>query len=277
MDSPRVLSLFSGIGGLDLAVQLVCPGARAVGYAERDAYAAAVLLARMEDQAMEPAPVFIGDIRDLDGRGISATWITGGFPCQDISVAGRGAGLAGRRPGLWWEMLRIIGEVRPQYAFLENVSAITARGGLEVIGSLAEIGYDAEWLTLRASDVGAPHQRNRWFCLACDVPNSKRSDIREQPRRRSRQSGTNQAKHGDLGESVFPPGPADDWSGIPRHLRPAAEPGFRVLVDGTALVVDESRTNQLRCCGNAVVPLQAAAALKELLRRVGDQASQGID
>jgi DNA (cytosine-5)-methyltransferase 1 len=92
--------------------------------------------------------------------------ITGGFPCQDISVAGNGAGLEGKRSGLFFEIVRLIDECKPRWVFLENVPAIRTRGAEQVIGSLACRGYDCRWITLRASDVGAPHERNRWWMLA---------------------------------------------------------------------------------------------------------------
>ena len=97
------------------------------------------------------------------GRG----WIiTGGFPCQDISVAGKGAGIEGVRSGLWFEYARLIGEIRPRYAIMENVGALTRRGLDRVLGSLSEIGYDAQWSDIRASDLGAPHRRERIWIVA---------------------------------------------------------------------------------------------------------------
>ncbi|MCE5190266.1 MAG: DNA (cytosine-5-)-methyltransferase [Actinomycetia bacterium] len=96
-----------------------------------------------------------------------SSWIlSGGFPCQDISTAGKGAGITGARSGLWFEYARLIGEIRPRYAIMENVGALTRRGLDRVLGSLAEIGYDAEWSDIRASDVGAPHRRERIWIVA---------------------------------------------------------------------------------------------------------------
>ncbi|MGB9154397.1 MAG: DNA cytosine methyltransferase [Alphaproteobacteria bacterium] len=92
--------------------------------------------------------------------------IAGGFPCQDISLAGKGAGLAGERSGLWFEYLRIIKEAQPHYVIIENVSALRSRGLEEVLGSLAEIGYDAEWHCIPASAAGAPHKRDRVWIVA---------------------------------------------------------------------------------------------------------------
>lgn len=161
------LSLFSGVGGLDLGWQLAT-GARSVGYVERDSYAAAVLLARMEDQSLEPAPVWCGDICELPiapFHGVDA--IVGGFPCQDISAAGKGAGIEGERSGLWGQaFIPAIRELRPRYVFVENVGALINRGLDVVLGDLASLGYDTEWSSIRAGEVGAPHRRERIFILA---------------------------------------------------------------------------------------------------------------
>lgn len=163
----RSISLFSGGAGLDLGVALACPGARVVCYVEREAYAASALVARMQDGTLDPAPIW-NDVASFDGtpwRG-RVDLISGGFPCQDISVAGLGAGLDGKRSGLWYEYARIIAEVRPRFVFVENVGALISRGIDRVLGSLAALGFDAEWGCFRASDVGAPHRRERVFILA---------------------------------------------------------------------------------------------------------------
>ena len=279
--SPRILSLFSGVGGLELACRIVWSTSRVVGYVERDAYAASVLMARMEDAALELAPIFVGDIQDVDGgemRG-EVDGIVGGFPCQDISLAGRGEGIEGSRSGLWWEFRRLICEIRPRFAFLENVSAITVRGMDAVLGSLAEVGFDAEWMCLRASDVGAPHRRDRWFCLAYAMRPRGQQDAGGTSRDEGENAGwreeDNHELSGDVGGmGAFPPGPADihAWAEILErhpHLAPAVESGVCRVVDGVAYVVDLSRVDRLRCCGNGVVPIQAACALVELLRRIG--------
>ena len=106
-------------------------------------------------------------------------WIfSGGFPCQDLSVAGKGAGLDGSRSGLWYEYARLIGEVRPRFAVIENVGAVTVRGLDRILCSLAEIGYDAVWQDIRASDVGAPHRRERIWIIAFPVSNAE-SELRQ--------------------------------------------------------------------------------------------------
>ena len=159
------LALFAGAGGGILGGKLL--GWRTVCAVEIAAYARDVLLARQRDGCLEEFPIW-DDICTFDGR----PWrghvdvISGGFPCQDISCAGKGAGLAGARSGLWYEYVRLIREVEPRYVFVENVGALLVRGLDAVLGAFAELGFDAEWGTLRASDVGAPHRRERVFILA---------------------------------------------------------------------------------------------------------------
>ena len=154
------LALFAGAGGGVLGGKLL--GWRTVCAVECDAYAASVLVARQNDGCLPPFPVW-DDVCTFDGRawrGIVDV-VSGGFPCQDISVAGKGEGITGARSGLWGEMRRIVGEVRPRYVFVENSPALTSRGLGTVLGDLAALGYDAEWGVLGADDAGAPHRRKR--------------------------------------------------------------------------------------------------------------------
>jgi len=115
-----------------------------------------------------PDSVQLGDITKIQTEDLpNGEWIlSGGFPCQDISIAGKGAGLDGERSGLWFEYWRLIRDLRPRYAIMENVGALTFRGLDRVLGSLAEIGYNAEWQDIRASDLGAPHKRERIWIIA---------------------------------------------------------------------------------------------------------------
>lgn len=165
---PRTaIELFAGAGGLALGIKRAVPGIRTVAYVEREAYAAAVLVARMEDAGMDLAPVW-DDVSTFDGRPFRGRvdLVAGGFPCQDISNAGKRAGIEGERSGLWKEFARIIAEVQPRFVFVENVGALIARGLDVVLGDLAALGFDAEWGCFRASDAGAPHRRERVFILA---------------------------------------------------------------------------------------------------------------
>lgn len=154
-------------------------GWRTVCAVEVDEYARNVLIARQNDGCLEPFPVW-DDVRTFDGkpwRGIVDV-VSGGFPCQDISVAGKGAGLKGARSGLWGEMARIIGEVRPEYAFIENSPMLIIRGLDRVLCDLAAMGYSAKWGVIGAADAGAPHKRDRvWIVAHSDL--SERGPQRE--------------------------------------------------------------------------------------------------
>lgn len=159
------LALFAGAGGGILGGKLL--GWRTVCAVECNAYAASVLCARQNDGLLPPFPVW-DDVCTFDGRpwrGIVDV-VSGGFPCQDISAAGKGAGIDGERSGLWGQMARIIGEVRPGTVFVENSPMLTLRGLGRVLGDLAALGYDAEWGVLGAESVGAPHKRERIWIVA---------------------------------------------------------------------------------------------------------------
>lgn len=159
------LHLFSGVGGGILAGQLI--GHRTVCAVEWEPYAQAVLVARQNDGSLPPFPIW-DNVQTFDGkpwRGI-VDIVCGGFPCQDISTAGKGAGIDGERSGMWGEMARIIGEVQPRLVFVENSPALTSRGLGRVLGDLAALGFDAKWGVLGASDVGAPHKRERIWIVA---------------------------------------------------------------------------------------------------------------
>ena len=159
------LALFAGAGGGILGSHLL--GWNTVCAVERDAYAAQVLAQRQNDGILKPFPIW-SDITTFDGRpwkGIVDV-ISGGFPCQDISSAGSGSGINGSRSGLWFEMARIIGEVRPRFVLVENSPLLVSRGLSTVISDLAKMGYDAQWARFSASNFGAPHQRDRIWIVA---------------------------------------------------------------------------------------------------------------
>ena len=175
------LHLFAGAGGGILAGQLL--GHRCVCAVEWEPYAQAVLVARQNDGCFPPFPIW-DDVQTFDGRpwrGIVDV-VAGGFPCQDISVAGGGAGITGERSGMWRHMARIVGEVRPRYVFVENSPALITRGLGVVLGDLAALGYDCRWTVLGAADVGAPHQRDRFWLVGHAVGerfDTRRDDHRE--------------------------------------------------------------------------------------------------
>ncbi len=159
------LALFAGAGGGILGGKLL--GWRTICAVEWEPYPACVLAARQNDGILPPFPIW-DDVRAFDGK----PWrgrvdvVSGGFPCQDISCAGKGAGIDGERSGMWVEMARIIREVAPSYVFVENSPMLTSRGLGRVLGDLAEMGYDARWGVLGANSAGACHNRARIWIRA---------------------------------------------------------------------------------------------------------------
>jgi DNA (cytosine-5)-methyltransferase 1 len=151
----------SGYGGLDLAVIAVL-NARLAWCADPDPHAARVLTARF------PGVPNLGDLRAVDWAAVpKVDLVTAGFPCQDISTAGAGAGIKeGTRSGLWMHIAEAVRQLRPAGVLVENVAALRSRGLGRVVGDLAGLGYDTQWASLRASDIGAAHRRGRLFVLA---------------------------------------------------------------------------------------------------------------
>jgi DNA (cytosine-5)-methyltransferase 1 len=161
-------SLFAGIGGFDLGFERA--GFKTLWQVEIDPYAQKVLAKNF------PEAERFGDIRECGSHNLKPVdVICGGFPCQDISNAGKRAGIEGERSGLWSEMHRIIRELRPRYVLVENVAALLGRGMGRVLGDLAEIGYDAEWDCIRAGSIGFEHLRERLFLVA--HPNNQKQPV----------------------------------------------------------------------------------------------------
>lgn len=232
----KVLDLFAGIGGFSLGLERT-GGFETVAFCEIDKKAQAVLRKHWPD-----VPIF-EDVKELNGEQLRATGIrpdviTGGFPCQDISLAGRGAGLTGERSGLWWQFHRLIEEIKPSWVIIENVSALRSRGLDEVLWSLSEIGYDAEWHCIPASAVGAPHQRDRIWIVAYPQREGLEGhpwDVREGQGRQENPAGS------ITPQSLLRRTDASSWWRV--------EPELGRVVDGVPNRVD--RHTQL---GNAVVP-----------------------
>ena len=238
----RELALFAGAGGGILGGHLL--GWRTVCAVERDAYAAQVLISRQNDGTLRPFPVW-SDVCSFDGR----PWrglvdvVSGGFPCQDISSAGKGAGLDGERSGLWAEMARIVGDIRPRYVFVENSPILTSRGLGVVLGDLASLGYDARWCVLSASDLGAPHVRERIWILAT---NADAGELRASRQAENKGSSAGLHKRSSCAKRRLEP-----WWKV--------EPEPCSVDYGVASVVDE-----LRPFGNGQVPQVAAKAFSIL-------------
>lgn len=295
------LALFAGAGGGILASQIL--GANTVCAVEWDAYAAGILAQRQNDGLLPAFPIW-DDVSTFDGkpwRGI-VDLVSGGFPCQDISAAGSGAGIEGSRSGLWKQMLRIIGEVRPGFVFMENSPLIIIRRGLAVvIGDLAEIGYGMQWMCLSAAECGAHHGRDRFWGLA--YPDLQAVGRRQQFKEGS--EGSRNVADDNCSWQLQPQGcQQDEWrradngclanpkrigcqqveqsiscgatgersadqaehSGISRGWQGwPTEPDVGRVADGVA-----SRVDKLRCLGNGQVPRVAAAAFEILMSRIAN-------
>lgn len=254
------LALFAGAGGGILGGHLL--GWRCVCAVEFNAYARSVLLARQNDRTLAPFPIW-DDVRTFDGRpwrGVIDV-VSGGFPCQDVSVAGKGDGLDGERSGLWSEMARIIGEVRPRFAFVENSPTLTSRGLGRVLGDLAALGMDARWGVLGAHNAGAPHLRDRIWIVADAMrdgqqrPQAVSVDARDETRNLQTPGGKRR------------PEPGSSESGGPAQIAAFGwppEPGVGRMVDGVA-----HRADRIKAIGNGQVPRVAATAWELLTKRMG--------
>lgn len=269
LDTPTYLSVCSGIGGLDLALERVT-GARAVGYCERESYAQAVLMDRMEKEALVAAPLW-DDLRAISGgcfRGV-VDWLIGGIPCQPHSHAGKQRRAEDDRD-LIDAFCELAGEMEPRFVFVENVRGFVCGGGIgRLLGQMADFGLDAEWCCLRASDIRAPHQRQRVFVLA--YSEHARLSLRSKAHNKHGRNAPGYNADGRDASMAWPPGPDGDWRGIPEHLWPSLESGVRGMADGLSRLVEPAmryRTDRLRCLGNAVVPQQAELALRILLDRI---------
>jgi DNA (cytosine-5)-methyltransferase 1 len=259
------LDLFSGIGGLSLALS---EWVQTIAYCECDRYPQAVLLDRMLTGDLDAAPIW-DDVKTLTKLQLpSVDIISGGFPCQDISVAGAGIGLGGERSGLFYEIIRLTGEIRPTFVFLENVPAIRTRGLREVVRAFTNIGYDCRWTCVSAAEVGAPHLRKRWFLLAyrqSDGRNEGRTESAGVEGRLSATGSSSQVPDDDCERlSQLQGGQIEtEPHGRPQSCRDdwwAAEPDVGRVAYGVP-----NRVDRLKCLGNAVVPSQAREAFMRLI------------
>jgi DNA (cytosine-5)-methyltransferase 1 len=267
------LDVFSGIGGLTIALR---EWVKPIAYCEIDPYCKGVLLSRMADKSLPDAPIW-DDIKTLYGVPFAGAVdiLYGGFPCQDISVAGNGKGLAGERSGLFFEIMRLAKEIKPKFIFLENVPAITTRGGLDVVREITSLGYDSRWCIISAASVGASHKRERWFFLAnsassCTNRYTKRKEEAhtlfthssvdsnsncQSSKQTYSQTESEQGKNGTWRRSTgqyWPFESRDHWQEIVSSMGKCS--------DGLPYQVD-----RLRALGNAVVPAQAEKAFKILM------------
>jgi len=242
MIAPTVGSLFAGIGGFDLGFER--EGYEVRWQVEIDEYCQKVLAKHW------PHVPRYDDVRDCGLHNLEPVdVITGGFPCQDLSVAGNQEGLDGERSALWWDYHRIISELRPRFAVVENVPNLLNRGIDRVCGSLAEIGYDAEWHVISAADMGAPHLRKRvWLCT---WPMADSSSVFSDGCNDYVEYGKSEVSEFGNGDSSARRGDSHRWE---------TEPDVGRVAYGVP-----DRVDRLRGIGNAIVPQiaqQIARALK---------------
>ncbi|MEQ9634627.1 MAG: DNA cytosine methyltransferase [Devosia marina] len=277
MGKLRVLDLFSGIGGFSLGLERT-GGFETVAFCEIEEFPRRVLAKHWPD-----VPCY-RDVRELNADtlardGIAVDVICGGFPCQDISTAGLGAGLDGARSGLWSEIARLAGELRPQFVIVENVAALLSRGLDRVLGDLAALGFDAEWHCIPASAVGAPHIRDRvWIvaypqhtnanCLRSHrekVNIDRNTELSNEQIREPRQVGEDVADAIGFRLERFRVAKVSKQSGAEKHPWRSSPRGDRVaLADGRSWEVEPNvgrvadgvpaRVDRLKSLGNAVVP-----------------------
>jgi DNA (cytosine-5)-methyltransferase 1 len=243
----RTFHLFCGAGGGVLADILL--GHIPVGACEIEEYPRNVLLQRQRDGILPPFPIW-DDIRTLDGR----PWrglvdvVAGGFPCQDISAAGKGAGIDGDRSGMWREMRRVVGEIRPRKVFVENSPLLVGRGLARVIGDLTEMRYSSRWCVLGAGHIGAWHLRERLWLVATDDLQERVKGERQEPiQREFRIPGSeNVGRFEDL----------QSRSDLPEPLIRGDRNGVPAFVDRIAAI------------GNAQCPQVAATAWRILTEEI---------
>lgn len=275
----RLLDLFSGIGGFSYAAEHLVGGFATVQFVEQNPFCQSILRKRW------PAVPIHDDICTYEPEAGTANVICGGFPCQDISTAGKQAGIKeGTRSGLFHELVRIVRVVRPQFVVLENVAAILDNAMLgTVLGELAEAGFDAEWACIPASAVGACHQRDRWWAVAYPTDLLSDGSTSEQCWQSGRRSvpepgdggGADAAdpNHPRL-EGRQPAGVSE--RGSQRTAWTGDSPGGRLNPDWRSYVSEpclrrgddglSGRVDRLKALGNAVVPQVAAIPLMRVLQ-----------
>ena len=260
----NLLSLYSGIAGLELGISHVIP-TRTVAYCEREVSCIRLLIKRAEEGLLDSAPIYSDVSTFPDSFPEPVDIITAGCPCQPWSWANTSGvrGESDERNG-WPDTIRIIREIRPSLVFLENVPNILNHGYFgTILGELAQTGYDAEWNCFTGADIGAPQIRKRLFILA--YPDEERLEgrpFRELRLSDKRISWKGESGLGDL--PLFPPSPADikGWTQVWKEM-PDAAPGVCKLAPGIS-----DRVGELQVYGNSVIPAMAGFAFKSLSENI---------
>jgi len=251
MKQLKVLDLFSGIGGFSYGLEKT-GGFVTEQFCEVNSYCTKILNKHW------PKVEVHNDIQTLSVEPRRFDVVCGGFPCQDISYAGKGAGLAGHRSGLWFEMCRIINEAKPSWVIAENVSALRSRGLEQVLGSLSEIGYNAQWHCIPASAVGAPHKRDRIWIVA--YPNYERNDTQEHAIDGGRETSANEGKDKSL----------DRIGGCCSNLGNTDCKSKHSMLDGCSQEGSREITSQGKihtCNSSGVRPTELADCIQQRLER----------
>lgn len=227
----KIGSLFAGIGGFELGLERAIPGAQTIWQVEKEPFCQSILKKHW------PHAQLFDDVCAVGAHNLPPVDILcGGFPCQNITNGGKKEGIYGEKSSLWFEMRRIISELRPPIIILENVAAITFRGLSRVLADLAALRYDAEWCIISARDFGAPHLRERWFCVAYPL-RSRGAAWLSTPRPEQEEPTT---KFDD---------DCDRPTWRPRQSHWSVEPAICRVVNGVS-----NRAHRLRALGNAIVP-----------------------
>ena len=256
-----VLDLFSGIGGLSLGLHWA--GMHTAAFCEADPFARGVLARHWPGVPCYPDVRRLTAARLRDDGVPRPSLVCGGFPCQDVSAAGRGAGLDGARSGLWAEMARLVAETRPDWVVVENVPALRVRGADRVCAELETSGYAVWPLVVGAAHAGAPHRRGRVWIVA------RADDVRAGDAHTGAACTGVLAHAGGAGLEARLGGAAEPAPGLPIERRGgwAAESGLRRVADGLPAGLD--RAARVKALGNAVVPQVAAMVGRAVMRAAG--------
>ena len=241
------LDLFSGIGGITLALEgYVTP----LAYCEIDPYCQSILLQRMQEGNLPKAPIW-DDIRTFPAKELSRIDIIyGGFPCQDISIAGLQKGLEGKRSGLFFEILRILDETKAPFIFLENVPNIRTKGAERVCKELVERGYDCRWCNISASDVGARHKRERWFLLGYAdnygriAPEKQRSDGESLQNTQTRENETSNFKRANCSRVMADSSVLGRSEGTSKEIRSEEQEASRENIGNVYETLSNSKSSR---------------------------------
>ena len=280
------LALFAGAGGGILGGKLL--GWRTVCAVEWEAYPASVLCARQNDKILPTFPIW-DDVQTFDGKpwqGIVDV-VSGGFPCQDISIAGRGKGLEGEKSSMWFHMARVVSEIRPRFVFVENSPMLIHRGLDRVLADLSSLGYDSKWTIMGAAHVGAVHQRDRLWLVANTrlwggdfrLAQTRQESSKEWSAHPNQTGRSSEQSKAMAHTSIEDAQRSRKSIGIRKERDTpigtgwwASEPRVGRVADGVACRVD-----RLKAIGNGQVPLVAATAWKLLNKRLDGHKQRGME